>query len=53
MVQFFNEVFACYQKFVEFLFQYNAPGTGIPFGYLILASMIFIIVVDYILRTIR
>lgn len=53
MVQFFNDIISCYGKFTQFLFEYTPPGLNVPYGYLILACMVFIIVVDYILRSIR
>lgn len=51
MVDFFNELIGCYRLFVQFLFSYSF--SGIPVGFIILACMIFMIVVYYILGSVR
>lgn len=53
MVDFMNEAFSCYQKAIEFVFELTLPGTEISYGYFILACVVFILVVSYILRSIR
>lgn len=51
MLDFVNEMISCYGLFVDWLFSY-AIG-GIPVAFIMIAGILFMTVVNYILKGIR
>lgn len=51
MLDFFNEILSCFGIFINFLFFYTL--SGIPVGYIILSCIVFMVIVDYILGSVR
>ena len=53
MLDFVNEIITCFRLFISFLFNYSLPGINLSIGYIALACMILVVVINYILGSVR